>query len=1441
MPYEEIDQEVDRTIRRYDRISTVMPPIARWIYDIEWARTQKKYREETAQEWKQLDSRAEELFDELTSTSERILMTEGYNENRVEALQKVRDECLELTHSIQQLNNWYLYQNESERVNQLLNKAGNYMSLVEYVLWIAETRRLEFELTNEFEGKLDEIENNLETHVSNQDPRSYSLEKIEELRVKLQQVDERIAGLITEITSESEYETLQEFRATTDLQFDQLTIDPSAVDQPNSTGGLRERGRALESRLDQCERDHLLVVARETLDDIDAMVETQYETTGSVDEYRNEIAEQLESVSNMLDSLHELTDGEAVRPAVEDVETRFKNRQERFGNERLFASNLDEGDQLIESFRTEYREYTTSSQTPIEYIARADWNELETVLSQAEETYRRTRQHINDTAERTRLLQAVVRERIEQTSQCRERLNDHNTRFAANIGQKYPEVFIDSEGNELNNRQKESVIADDSRILVPAAAGTGKTKTIVHKLSYLINIEGVPAERTLVAGFAKASVTELNERIGDPGVEARTLHSLAKEVTELIEHEKTVINKDSGNNEIKKETKRLIQRMLDDNSDYYSSNFERDYLRLIKHTADIGPSSLSQVTTQDDGITPSGLQRVEFFLDKHGFEYVPDKLIIEGEEDGTEDNYRADIYLPNYDIVISHVPVVDTPPDTVGGPIAKLAALDQQSDNVQTRGRKSFEQIKTIVQWEQQLFEKISEKTLIYTYGWEDENNVLSESLETKLVEQFAVPVPADSDLYIRRKNKYFENGHINEFAQEKLAEGVGIARNRGLPSGGIDSGLQSSPTDVLNDGRTDTGRIADIYPDSSPLYKYFGKVLDQLYNEYVSYLDEKGLTDFSGMLQRATKFLCECPDHDDFEQFVFDYIIIDEFQDISPTQMRFIASLLQLNDDAQLFCVGDDWQSIFAFRGGTSYYFLNFDEIFNRPTNTITLQKSYRNPQTVVNASIRLIENNETQLSKDIQAASNDYGVITIHESESQNSSSRPPQMAQDLATLVTRYLETAVGTGEKAEPSEIRVLVKNEHKSEEVMSALDKQDISNKYNPNGEFSESVPVETPFNAKGKDAKHVLIYRALDNEYGSFPEVRSKDKILTPIKQKEDNTFQVERREFYVALTRTSQTIDIFTSESKDVQSRFIRELRPDFGDKEESASPDKRLERLLDHGVWYGDEPVLEQTPLTGETAFELVEHAYTETKTGVDLFRLFSALVTSGPMPDCSSNELVSFYHWYVEQADEYITDRNRGESLEAALYPFTGPVAAHNDAMRQAYEHLYHEEPLRELLNFVDKIREKPLLDSPDRPDGFENIINKYVFEIDLASHDCPTVALLLEQTASGLHNQPKEAQRLMTCAEYLDKLESQYESLIISYPFCSANELRRRVPAVESVSALLLNEEQLIELRKLKKWSRTPDQFDIVAAVSHVEEPPSDHIMTVHSEVNPRQVS
>jgi DNA helicase-2/ATP-dependent DNA helicase PcrA len=107
-------------------------------------------------------------------------------------------------------------------------------------------------------------------------------------------------------------------------------------------------------------------------------------------------------------------------------------------------------------------------------------------------------------------------------------------------------------------------------------------------------------------------------------------------------------------------------------------------------------------------------------------------------------------------------------------------------------------------------------------------------------------------------------------------------------------------------------------------------------------------------------------------------YIMVDEYQDVSKTEIELI-SILQ-SKHHNLFVVGDGDQTIYSFRGSDVNIFLDFDKRF-KPTKTIFLLKNYRSGSVILDVSNRLIGKNINRIPKDLTAERNEVGkVVYMH-----------------------------------------------------------------------------------------------------------------------------------------------------------------------------------------------------------------------------------------------------------------------------------------------------------------------------------------------------------------------------------------------------------------------------------------------------------------------------
>ena len=108
-----------------------------------------------------------------------------------------------------------------------------------------------------------------------------------------------------------------------------------------------------------------------------------------------------------------------------------------------------------------------------------------------------------------------------------------------------------------------------------------------------------------------------------------------------------------------------------------------------------------------------------------------------------------------------------------------------------------------------------------------------------------------------------------------------------------------------------------------------------------------------------------------------FRYVIIDEYQDISSQRMK-LANLICGMSGAKLFCVGDDWQSIYRFTGSDLSNILDFGKDFPDYMQ-LALANTYRNSQQLTNAASAFIQMNPGQMKKTIHSSKTNVSPIHV------------------------------------------------------------------------------------------------------------------------------------------------------------------------------------------------------------------------------------------------------------------------------------------------------------------------------------------------------------------------------------------------------------------------------------------------------------------------------
>jgi len=158
--------------------------------------------------------------------------------------------------------------------------------------------------------------------------------------------------------------------------------------------------------------------------------------------------------------------------------------------------------------------------------------------------------------------------------------------------------------------------------------------------------------------------------------------------------------------------------------------------------------------------------------------------------------------------------------------------------------------------------------------------------------------------------------------------------------------------------------------------YDYAKKQKVKVFDLYENFVQTNDLVDFAGLLVKSYELLKNNQPLLDHYQKKFCHILVDEFQDTNTIQYQFIKILH--NQDNHVFCVGDDDQSIYGWRGAKIENIQKIEDDF-KPIQVIKLEQNYRSTGNILNASNALIAKNKNRLEKSLWTESGDGDLINV------------------------------------------------------------------------------------------------------------------------------------------------------------------------------------------------------------------------------------------------------------------------------------------------------------------------------------------------------------------------------------------------------------------------------------------------------------------------------
>lgn len=700
------------------------------------------------------------------------------------------------------------------------------------------------------------------------------------------------------------------------------------------------------------------------------------------------------------------------------------------------------------------------------------------------------------------------------------------------------------EGKSLDLQQRTAIVTDEDNNLVIAGAGTGKTTTILGKVNYVLDRYSVDPGEILLISFTRKSAEDLKRRMKAETIEVKTFHKFGKDVIQAVEGRPPSIFEEE---QFQPLITRLFREFLRDPeylaqvTEYFTEFLKRprspfefqnqgDYIQYLK---DQNFRTYKQKLVEVRGRTTYRMEVVKsieeckianfLFFNSIDYEYE-----FPYEYDDSASAYRA--YKPDFtirqngrNVYLEHLAL-----DRQGNVPTFFAKEGETYWHAKTRYTEK-------IQWARAEHAKHGTR-LVETYSYEMSEGILFENLAARLREAGIVVHPKSPEEIWRI---------ITEAAKEEVDSFLAL--------------LQTFITLMKSNNYS----VADVVQRNSHTQDGFERqrntlfvqIVAPLFEQYENYLQERKEIDFSDMINRAAQFIREGR----FTQR-YRYVIIDEFQDISIGRYQLVKAIKARNPACKLFCVGDDWQSIYRFTGSDIALFREFDRFFGFTVRS-KIETTYRFHEPLIQLSSDFILKNPNQERKALKGtptpAWTEYKIIY-----SEN---------QDDTLAVKQVFDEILTTMPDAERKTILVLgrytfdidrIKNQAGVFEVNRRSEAICYWGRTQSGARKTLEAQYLTVHRAKGLEGDVVIVLNCNAGKHG-FPSQLSDDAVLNLLLSKADQFENgEERRLFYVAMTRAKEKLYLIADST--YKSKFITELETEVGNLHVRKCPRCRTADLV-------------------------------------------------------------------------------------------------------------------------------------------------------------------------------------------------------------------------------------------------------------------------------------
>ena len=651
----------------------------------------------------------------------------------------------------------------------------------------------------------------------------------------------------------------------------------------------------------------------------------------------------------------------------------------------------------------------------------------------------------------------------------KEHKTSNNCHFVDNQLSSCGEYFDSVLAYPLDPQQREAIVSLEDNVLVISSAGSGKTLTTVGKVRYLIDKQHVNPENILLITFTRKAAESLSDRLGEKKLKCRTFHKLALDIIGEATGEKPSITPQDFSVQVYHKLSQENPAFRSAIGDYilrsrYTMKDQYEYSSLQDYIIDRQKHGVQAFFKDMDGrpvfCKSDEESKICDFLGSRGIKFRYEEKY---EFNTVDAEYRQ--YCPDFSIYI------ECPDGQLKRVYLEHFAVNEEGH---CPGWFTYnEEYKYLagIEWKRKCHEDRG-TILIETSSAGFQRGDVFQNLSQQLLDLGAVFSKATHQSISRELLRQEEN------ILDMLTSFNFLLKSRGRSMKEISALVGKGPDAItVND------------------------IIAPFVEAYHQMEIDSNVIDFTDAIIRATD-LCNHGHKPDY-----DYILVDEFQDISLDRYRFLQSLRREKPLTKLFCVGDDWQSIYRFAGSDMALFKQFDKYFGY-TKKCLMETTYRFGEPAIEESSKFILANPEQAVKSVRSFSIDA------ETQLDFLSTEGPESVAETI----KYLADQI-------PPDKAILLLGRYHFD--INILKKTDLSVHESKDHIYvtygSRKMDFMTVHQSKGLECDYIILLNCNGGTIG-FPSQISDNPILKYVLSEPDSyAFSEERRIFYVGITRAKK------------------------------------------------------------------------------------------------------------------------------------------------------------------------------------------------------------------------------------------------------------------------------------------------------------------------------